>query len=293
MIRNIAVAFAVVGLLGLGIASAEQGRETRRGDVKANQWVNQIAQDDVQEVLMAKIALERAANEGVREFARTLIHDHAQVAANIDYLTIGRDVYVGGDLSSALKTVAAAGERPMQTASSAAMPERVFEREAKMAEDKATATAKESSAAGAGMMGDKMGEMGEKMEGMMGDKMGQKMGGMMGRSATFDFIDVAATAKKLDVSHQREIEQLEKASAGDDFDLVFLRTMVTAHEDAIRSFERAAKGIHNENVRQFATDTLPELRTHLATAKTLEGLLGTARVFERDLKPLSKPIPIP
>lgn len=246
MIRNMVVAFAVIGLFGLGIARAEQRPETRRGDVKATQWLKQVAQDDVQEVLMAKIALTHATDNGVKDFARTLIHDHAQVAANIEALAQNRDVYIGGDVSFALKSVAsAAAEQPVQAAANVTAPERVFEREAGVAKDKLDTAAKESSAAGAGMMGGKMGEIGKMMEkkgGEMG-KEGAKMEDMM-RSSTptddFSSIDVQAIGQKLDVSHQRSIDALQVASAGNDFDLVFLRTMVKAHEDAIQSFERAA-----------------------------------------------------
>ncbi len=45
---------------------------------------------------------------------------------------------------------------------------------------------------------------------------------------------------------------------------------VTAHEDAVKLFEKASQNAKDPDVKQFATETLPGLQQHLQAAKTLE-----------------------
>ncbi|WBX89136.1 DUF4142 domain-containing protein [Achromobacter mucicolens] len=45
---------------------------------------------------------------------------------------------------------------------------------------------------------------------------------------------------------------------------------VTAHEDAVKLFEKASRDAKDPDVKKFATDTLPSLKHHLELAKALQ-----------------------
>lgn len=57
--------------------------------------------------------------------------------------------------------------------------------------------------------------------------------------------------------------------AGADFDKEFARYMVDEHQKTIAKFETAAKDTQARDVAEFARKTLPTLKKHLETAKTL------------------------
>lgn len=57
-------------------------------------------------------------------------------------------------------------------------------------------------------------------------------------------------------------EKLGKQSA-EDFDLEYADMMVKGHKDAIDKFEKASLDAGDADIRTWASNTLPELRTHL------------------------------
>ena len=58
--------------------------------------------------------------------------------------------------------------------------------------------------------------------------------------------------------------------SGADFDLAYCDMMVNGHKDAIVLFEKAAAEANDADIRQWATETLPELRMHLDHAMTAQ-----------------------
>lgn len=57
---------------------------------------------------------------------------------------------------------------------------------------------------------------------------------------------------------------------GDGFNSHYASNQVNAHEQTIELFETAEKELTDAELREFAKDTLPKLREHLAEAKQLE-----------------------
>jgi putative membrane protein len=51
--------------------------------------------------------------------------------------------------------------------------------------------------------------------------------------------------------------------SGADFDLAYCDMMVSGHKNAIAMFEKASVESTDADIRQWATETLPELRKHL------------------------------
>ena len=75
--------------------------------------------------------------------------------------------------------------------------------------------------------------------------------------------------KDLDKLHSREVQ---------NFDKEFMECMVKGHEAGVKLFERGSKELKNEQLKEFATKTLPTLKEHLTMAKEIHGKLekGTA-----------------
>lgn len=69
-----------------------------------------------------------------------------------------------------------------------------------------------------------------------------------------------------------ELEKLRN-KAGKDFDEAYVDMMIDAHEDAVDLFEKQAKRDKDADLQQWASKTVPTLRTHLEEAKTAKQLL--------------------
>lgn len=69
-----------------------------------------------------------------------------------------------------------------------------------------------------------------------------------------------------------ELEKLRNESS-DDFDEKYIEMMIDAHQDAIDLFEKEIKRDKDPELEQWASKTVPTLRTHLEEAKTAKKLL--------------------
>jgi putative membrane protein len=72
-----------------------------------------------------------------------------------------------------------------------------------------------------------------------------------------------------------ELQKLESLS-GTEFDRQFVRMAVSDHMKDIREFEKSSQKAEDSEVRAFAQKTLPTLREHLQTARTLQSTVGGA-----------------
>jgi len=73
----------------------------------------------------------------------------------------------------------------------------------------------------------------------------------------------------LDASHRKAVETLQSLS-GAAFDAAYRSQMLADHKDAVALFEGEAKR-GTSGLEQFASETLPTLRTHLSMAQELAG----------------------
>jgi putative membrane protein len=78
--------------------------------------------------------------------------------------------------------------------------------------------------------------------------------------------------KDLDRLHSNEVK---------DFDKEYMECIVRDHEKAIEMFERAAKELKNEELKEFASKAVPALKEHLALAKEVRGKLAGGSGVER------------
>lgn len=77
-------------------------------------------------------------------------------------------------------------------------------------------------------------------------------------------------------------KQKEKAEQfsqlmGKDFDRAYMRYMLKEHKQDVEAFEQSANELKDDDVQQWANETLPILKEHLKVAKTIADDLGIGR----------------
>jgi len=82
-------------------------------------------------------------------------------------------------------------------------------------------------------------------------------------------INLTAPTPQIDSSRQSRIDTL-RGQSGESFDDAYLDEQVEAHENAVRLFENYLVGAPAGPLRDWATTTLPKLRTHLTQVQALE-----------------------
>jgi len=101
-------------------------------------------------------------------------------------------------------------------------------------------------------------------------------------TAIDDDADRTQVREKTDADHadskdhaefKREWQKLE-SSSGADFDRQYVRMTVMCHEKGVKEFEKVSQGTGDADVKAFAAKTLPTLREHLATARSLQTQVG-------------------
>jgi putative membrane protein len=78
-----------------------------------------------------------------------------------------------------------------------------------------------------------------------------------------------AVVTGLDKEQRTAFSNMSKLK-GDEFDREYIHKMVEDHEKAIKLFEDYSKTGTNDDLKQFATKTLPTLKHHLEEAKKIE-----------------------
>jgi putative membrane protein len=72
----------------------------------------------------------------------------------------------------------------------------------------------------------------------------------------------------LDADHQKQFDEL-KFKSGKDFDRAYDQMQLQAHEEAVALFEQYSQAGENPDLKEWAVQTLPHLKEHLAMAKEL------------------------
>ena len=76
--------------------------------------------------------------------------------------------------------------------------------------------------------------------------------------------------------HQAFIDGL-KAKTDADFDRTYVAATVVSHKKCVTQFEEFSRATKNVDLKAFATNTLPGLRTHLKNSEALLETLGGAK----------------
>ena len=82
-----------------------------------------------------------------------------------------------------------------------------------------------------------------------------------------------------DAEHAQMLQQLNGANGG-DFERRYVQLQLTGHQEAVALFDRYAQNGDNPQLKQFAQQTLPNLREHLQMAQQLRGSLPPAQTAQ-------------
>jgi len=74
--------------------------------------------------------------------------------------------------------------------------------------------------------------------------------------------------QQLEGEHQRDVDHLRRLD-GAEFEREYVSAQISAHDDAIRLFDQAARNVQDEDIRSFASRTLPTLRKHREQLDTI------------------------
>jgi putative membrane protein len=93
--------------------------------------------------------------------------------------------------------------------------------------------------------------------------------------------DLEAVARRMNLelpsgldSHHAQTARQLAALSGTEFDSQYINTMVREHRNAIALFESRGQSQPQNEVRNFAINTLPHLRHHLQQAQDLQTRMG-------------------
>jgi putative membrane protein len=92
---------------------------------------------------------------------------------------------------------------------------------------------------------------------------------------------------KLDMWNQHEVNRLQKAKDA-EFDQEYTKVMLKNHVKCIKHFDKAAADIDEQDVKQYAQNTLPALRHHLQKS---EEAARSAGVDESTISSILKELP--
>jgi putative membrane protein len=73
----------------------------------------------------------------------------------------------------------------------------------------------------------------------------------------------------LDAEHQRQLDEL-KGLSGKELDQAYDRIQLRAHQQAVELFTQYSQSGDNPALKQWAAQTLPELKQHLSMAEKLQ-----------------------
>lgn len=90
-----------------------------------------------------------------------------------------------------------------------------------------------------------------------------------------------------DAKQQRALDKFQKLS-GAQFDQEYAKEMLRDHHKAIARFEKVSKQSQDSDVKQYAEECLPKLRTHLQHAQTVAKAVG---VDQETISSLTKGTP--
>lgn len=81
-----------------------------------------------------------------------------------------------------------------------------------------------------------------------------------------------------DSMSQEHMDQLQnlRDQTGAEFDQAYMDLMVSSHEETVSLFEDASNNLEDQEVKSFASSTLPTLRQHLDRANQLDETVSNA-----------------
>ena len=210
------------------------------------------------EVKMGRLALERAQDPAVKRFGQTLITDHSKANQELLQLAQRKGIKLPPEIQEQLnqnESAAAAGIR-----SDSANP-LATDRDRLQRDPAARDTTDRQRVRDAAKTGEKADEEAQSAVREPRDRAGKpREAGELGQPDKSEAM----------------ISSLQKLN-GRAFDRGFVEHAVKDHEKDVKMFERVSEHCDDSDVKAFAAKTLPTLRQHLETARSLNSGLPNDR----------------
>lgn len=211
---------------------------TTTGTLKHNdqRFLTKAAESNQKEEAISELALQKAQSPQVRSFAQQMIAQHQQLDRELTHLAAVKGVAVSG-LSSATNSATATNSNPG------------------MGNETGTGAA---------------GTPGYGATVTPGANPTTSSTGATGATASNNTTGMARTGRvaEMGVQSDRQYRSLAQKS-GADFDKAYIDLVVSAHQDAVKLYERAAKHASDNDVKRFASDHVQAMQAHLDQANTL------------------------
>jgi putative membrane protein len=92
-----------------------------------------------------------------------------------------------------------------------------------------------------------------------------------------DKLESLARAKSITLPPAPAEDPMLTGSNGADFDRNYVQMMVKDHKEDVALFEKAVKDLPDIQIRNFARQTLPVLKEHLAIIKSIASKMGISQ----------------
>lgn len=195
------------------------------------QFVHEAALSGLKEIRLGQIALQRAQDSEVKQFAQHMVQDHAAANQKLTQLARSKGFTIP---STNTFSAGATGDR-----------EYVRERDTSRPGDRPSS---DTVPATPGAPGTPNRQPGRERQGQ-----GQ--------------------------TPQQEMQSIQKLQSlsGTEFDRAYINETVKDHAKAVQKFENASQSLSDQELKQFASETLPKLQEHHQMAQQLAARLGNSQ----------------
>jgi len=218
-------------------------------------FLQDAAKSGVKEVKMGKLALERAQNPAVKQFAQTLVNDHTRVNQQLLQLATRKGVTLPTDIQEFIaqnRPGVAAADRYQISPTQPGIQDRQQVREGVKPDQPLTQDRQQT-------RDTPKDDQTTDPNRLTRDQPRQTQPG-----------DAAADKHHADAASMDKLKEL----SGTEFDRAFIEHLTKSHEMGVQKFEQALRTLDDAEVKAFAAGTLPTLRQHLQQARALSTSTG-------------------
>jgi putative membrane protein len=245
--KRILTAALCVGAVGLataqeqkpGTPGAQPPTYSRPSPSTANQqamtpqqFAQEAALSGLKEIRLSQMAVQKAQNSEVRQFAEQIVQDHTKINQELTQIAQRKGITLPSTNASELSSRTGTSDR-----------EYARERQTQTQTPGRSATRPEREPILPGQTQDR-----EQVRTSPGQTVTQGQ-------------------------DQHAVQRLESLS-GTEFERAYVSQMVQDHGKSVQKFEKASQSLQDQELKQFASDTLPKLREHHHMAQQLVGKIG-------------------
>jgi predicted outer membrane protein len=239
-----------------GNTAGQSGTATGSGSLADSdrKFVMETAHGGMAEVMLGRMASERASSDEVKRFGQRMVDDHTKTnqelmqLASTKGITMPAMTDMGGNMAGAGSgTDTTMSNTQTQTSGS----------------QSAGSTGQTSGSQSTGSQSTGSQTSGTTDRTATGGQTSGSTAGMSGGGAG---------ANMMDPKHQKLMGHLSGLS-GAEFDREYMKQMVKDHEDAVSDFQKQSTRAKDPDIRAFAARTLPALQEHLRMAREIDGRL--------------------